>query len=148
MKEKVLIGRVDIIDLPEFGLKEIKAKIDTGAYTSSIHCSRIKLINENDQQLISFQLPASKIHGLTSRQFKTSNFKRKNVKSSSGHVEKRFVIKTSVKLFNRKILTEFSLTDRSTMKYPVLLGRKLLSRKFVVDVSQKNLSFKNNRKNS
>ncbi len=146
MRKKIVIGRHDIIDLPEFGLEKVKAKIDTGAYTSAIHCSRIKLRDIDGKQFITFHIPGSKIHGLGKQEFKTTDFIRKNVKSSTGHIEKRYVIKTKVLVFNKLIRTEFSLTDRSTMKFPILLGRKLLRNRFVVDVSEENLSYSQRKK--
>jgi hypothetical protein len=75
----------------------------------------------------------------------TKNFKEKKIKSSFGQIEERFVIKTKIKLFDRVIRAEFSLSDRTEMKYPILLGRKLLRNRFIVDVSLYNLSF--NQKN-
>lgn len=143
IKNKTIIGRKDIIDLPEFHLHGVRAKIDTGAYTSAIHCSKIKVINDDGKAYVTFHIPGSKIHGLGKKVFKTSNFQLKKIKSSTGHLEERFVIKTQVLIFNKLISTEFSLTDRSSMKFPVLLGRKLLSKRFVVDVSKVNLSYKN-----
>lgn len=58
-------------------------------------------------------------------------------------MEERYVITTGVLIFNKLIKTEFSLTDRSAMKYPILLGRKFLVKRFIVDVSLVNLSLKN-----
>lgn len=142
-REKIVIGRIDIIDLPEFALHQVEAKIDTGAYTSAIHCSKIKIIKEDNQQFITFHIPGSKIHGLGKKVFKTADFVLKKIKSSSGHLEERFVITTDVLLFNKTIRTEFSLTDRSKMKFPILLGRKLLNKQFIVDVALKHLSYKN-----
>lgn len=141
-KKKILIGRSEIIDLPEFALHEVEAKVDTGAYTSAIHCSKIKVKKEAGKQFVTFHIPGSKIHGLGKTVFKTDDFILKNIKSSSGHMEERFVITTHVLLFNKLYRTEFSLTDRSSMKFPILLGRKLLIKRFVVDVSTKNLSQK------
>jgi hypothetical protein len=69
-------------------------------------------------------------------------YKTKNVKSSSGESQERTFIKTSIVLFRRRIPIELSLTDRSDMRYPVLLGRKLLKRRFVVDVARQLLSYK------
>lgn len=142
-KGKLLIGRRDIIDLPEFSLYAVKAKIDTGAYTSAIHCSKIKLIQENGTDFITFHIPGSKVHGQGKNVFKTDDFVLKRIKSSSGHMEERYVITTGVLIFNKLIKTEFSLTDRSAMKYPILLGRKFLVKRFIVDVSLVNLSLKN-----
>lgn len=139
---KTVIGRSDIIDLPEFGLKGIQAKIDTGAYTSAIHCSKIRTVKQDGEEFVTFHIPNSHIKGTSKKIFRTNDFLIKNIKSSSGHIERRFVIKTKIVIFNKSINTEFSLTDRSQMKYPILLGRKLLSKRFIVDVSSVNLSYK------
>lgn len=141
--KKVLIGRSEIIDLPEFALHHVEAKVDTGAYTSAIHCSKIKIKKEGGKEFVTFHIPGSKIHGLGKKVFKTDDYVLKKIKSSTGHMEERFVITTQVLLFNKLYRTEFSLTDRSSMKFPILLGRKLLVKRFIVDVSTTNLSFKN-----
>jgi len=137
-RSKIVIGRCDFINLPELGIEHIAAKVDTGAYTSAIHCSRIKLQRENDVEYLLFKIPGSH----QKKMFRVTNFKLKNIKSSSGHSESRFVIKTKVSIFGKVINTEFSLANRSEMKFPVLLGRKLLKDRFIVDVSQVNLSKK------
>ena len=137
-----LIGRTDIIDLPELGLHEIDAKIDTGAYTSSIHCSRIKRKKDTDgTEFVTFTIPGSKLHEKGLKHFKVHDFEERNIRSSNGEIQKRYVVKTQIVLFGRKIRAEFSLADRSSMKFPVLLGRKLLQNRFIVDVSKKNLSY-------
>ncbi len=139
--EKHIIGRADRIDLPGFGVFDIKAKVDTGAYTSAIHCSKVKVRRKNGKQYIVFRILDSHIALLERRRYVTSQFKRKKVRSSSGHVEKRYFIKAHVLLFGQQILTEFSLSDRETMRFPVLLGRKLLKDRLLVDVSLTDVSF-------
>ena len=139
--EKHIIGRADRIDLPGFGAFDIEAKVDTGAYTSAIHCSKIKVRRENGKQYIVFRILDSHIALLERRRYVTSQFKRKKVRSSSGHVERRYFIKAHVLLFGQRILAEFSLSDRETMRFPVLLGRKLLKNRFLVDVSLTDVSF-------
>jgi hypothetical protein len=69
-----------------------------------------------------------------------SDFSDKTVKSSIGIAEHRYTIKTEACIFNQTFTVEFSLTDRANMKYPILLGRKFLRNRFVVDVSLKNIS--------
>ena len=134
------IGRIDKIDLPEFGLNDIPAKIDTGANRSAIHCSQITETNENGRPEISFHIPLDSSHG--QKDFHIKSFFKKKIRSSSGHIEERYIIKTVVVLFGKKIHGSFSLTDRAEMKYPILLGRKLLNSKFIVDVAQEDLSYK------
>jgi hypothetical protein len=137
-----VIGRRDRIDLPELGYKNIKAKIDTGAYGSAIHCSMIKVVRLQGKEMLSFILldpdhPAyqDKIHYF-------DLYTDKLVKSSSGESEHRYIISTDVVIFGKRIRTDFSLTDRSDMKYPVLLGRKFLRRRYLVDVRLKEVSYK------
>ncbi len=142
MAKKVwLIGRQDKIDLPDFGLKDIDAKIDTGAYTSSINCSRVKVKTVNGVQELSFYLSGSRIHEKKSRRFKTTDFRKKKIRSSNGQIEERYVVKAVMVLYKKRLKVEFSLADRSKMKFPVLIGRKVLTDRFIVDVSKKNLSY-------
>ncbi|SMD38902.1 Uncharacterized conserved protein [Reichenbachiella faecimaris] len=138
--EKITIGRIDKIDLPEFGLENIEAKIDTGANRSSIHCSKIEHKDFEGVDSIVFSIPLDGSGEENS--FHSADFFKKKIKSSSGHVEERYIIKTTVVLFNKRFKTTFSLTDRTEMKYPILLGRKLLVGHFKVDVQLKDLSFK------
>ncbi|MBX9850166.1 MAG: RimK/LysX family protein [Cytophagaceae bacterium] len=140
--KKIIIGRRDRIDLPDLGITNIKAKIDTGAFTSSLHSSEVKLIKGKPDKL-SFTLVG---HEEENKEYVTEDFSERNIKNSFGQVERRFVIKTTVQIFNKVILTEFSLSDRSLMKYPVLLGRKFLRDHFSVDVSKLNLSYKQKRR--
>ncbi len=64
-----------------------------------------------------------------------SDYFQKEIKNSFGEVEKRYMIKTTVKIGSKRIKSVISLTDRGTMRYPVLIGRKLLKNRFIVDVS-------------
>ena len=132
-KEKVIIGRVDIVDLPDFGIENLHAKIDTGAYRSSLHCSNI---HEEDGMLRFTPLTGEDEHEISS-----DHWEIKTVKSSNGEAQERYVIQTRMILFGRVLKTTLSLTDRSEMKNPLLIGRKLLNGKFIVDVAQKNLSY-------
>ncbi|HCX22583.1 MAG: ATP-dependent zinc protease [Flammeovirgaceae bacterium] len=136
MREKKVIGRSDKVDLPDLGIMEANAKVDTGAYTSSIHCKKIK-INEG---ILSFQLPTEIEGKSVVKKFQTRDYYQKSIKSSNGESQKRYIIKTHIVIFGKSYLAEFSLSDRSLMKNPILLGRKLLKDRFLVDVSKKNLS--------
>ncbi len=135
---KQTIGMTDIVDFPEMGLANVKAKIDTGAYTSALHCKDVRIDGDADCQILSFCIiePGG---GLTRRVY-SDNFTRRSIRNSFGTDELRYVIKTKIKLFGRIIRTEFTLADRERMKNPVLLGRRLLRNRFIVDVSQQNLS--------
>lgn len=129
-KSKIkLIGRREYVSFPLLNLSKVEAKIDTGAYTCSIHCDNIKLTIENNKSVLSFQLLDNSVH-------KTEVFFRKKIKNSFGEMEERFIIKTLIYIGGKKINTTISLSDRESMRYPVLIGRRLLKGKFVVDVNQ------------
>lgn len=139
---KKLIGRFDKIDFPEFNLYEIEAKVDTGAYTSSIHSHKIEEFIEDGENFIKFTLlDPTHVH-YNEKVYQTKNYRKKIVKSSNGLSEERFAIETTVVLFNESYPIELTLSERSDMRYPILLGRKFLNKKFIVDPSIKNTSFK------
>jgi hypothetical protein len=141
--EKKIIGRREIVDFPGLELFEIEAKIDTGAFTSAIHCDNIREVDLPDgQRAIHFELRHPKHPAYNHKAFEFTEFDLRSVKSSFGDVQERYVIRTTINIHGQEVETEFSLSDRSDLKYPVLLGRTLLRRRFIVDVSKKNLSLK------
>ena len=87
---KITIGRSDKADFPEFSLLDIDVKIDSGAYTSSIHCTNIEEITENEQPLIQFTLLDPEHPLFDHKKIKTKEYSSKLVKSSNGITEKRF----------------------------------------------------------
>lgn len=136
---KILLGRTDIVDFPKLDLFGIHIKVDSGAYTSSIHCHNIEVENN----ILKCQFLDSQHEKYHEKVFFFQEFTQKMVKSSNGISENRYLIKTEIFIFNEVHSIELSLTERGSMKFPVLLGRKFLSKKFIVDTSKKNLSFKN-----
>jgi hypothetical protein len=137
-----VIGRKEKIDLPELNLLSIDCKIDTGARTSSIHCEEIYLSKSKHHSILHFKLLDKSHPEYQNVVHSFDKFRIQKVKSSSGHSEKRYVITTKVRVFDELIETEFNLANRKAMNYPILLGRKFLLKRFLVDVSKRNLSFK------
>lgn len=134
---KKIIGRVDKVDFPELNLFDVDVKIDTGAYTSSIHCTEI--IEENNAIRCSFNS-----NGHTNFKGKDiifKNYSKTNVKSSNGIMESRFKIKSEIIFFGKTYKINLTLSTRNDMKFPVLIGRKFLNKKFLVDVDLENQSF-------
>jgi len=136
---KIVIGRTDIADFPDLGFNQVEVKIDTGAYTSSIHCKSIKVIN--NQLHCIFLDEKHPEYSLKTHTF--DSYKTIRVKSSNGIAQNRYEIKSRIKLFNKIYSISLSLSDRKDMKYPVLLGRKFLKPKFVVDPALTDLSHQN-----
>ncbi|HLS29371.1 MAG TPA: RimK/LysX family protein [Flavobacteriaceae bacterium] len=139
---KKIIGRTDKVDFPELGLENIDIKIDTGAYTSSIHCTEI---TEKEGRLTCFFLDR-KDHLNNKKKFTFADYKHVVVKSSNGAVQHRYAIKSTIKIFGKTYRLSLSLNDRSDMRFPVLIGRKFLSGKFIVDPQLKDLSVKEKNK--
>jgi hypothetical protein len=137
-----VLGRSDRIDLPGLNLQDIHAKIDTGAYTSSLHCSRAEVVNG----VLEFVLLDDEHPEFTGMTFSFREFDEREIKNSFGVAEKRYVIHTTVLILGEEILTEFSLSDRDALRFPILLGRKVLRNRFIIDVTKKNLSYRAKRK--
>ena len=131
MKTSKLIGRREMALLLEIGTKPLPCKIDTGAFTSSLHCDKIEKIN--DKIICTFYFFDEQ------KSVIFAPLRKSMIKSSTGHAEERYIIKTKIRLGKDIFDIELSLANRSKMKYPILLGRKFLNKKFLVDVSKKKL---------
>ncbi|MBC7412105.1 MAG: ATP-dependent zinc protease [Bacteroidia bacterium] len=123
-----IIGRKEHVSFPHFGNKHLEAKIDTGAYTTSLYCTNIRVQNN----VLLFNIAQD-----TTTTFKAITYTIRTVKSSNGAIEQRYAITTSIRIGTRHIKTLITLANRGEMSTPVLIGRKLLHKKFVVDVSKK-----------
>ena len=131
----ITIGRLEHIALPGLGVPRVEAKIDTGAYRSALHYQKLKTRKRNGTRelVVTFQMGGVR----KTKVFRA--FKRVSVKSSNGESSRRYLISTQVKLNGHIVRTQATLFDRSDMKYQVLLGRKFLRGRFLVDVSRKNV---------
>jgi hypothetical protein len=128
--KKVVIGRDEMISFPELGVGLVDGRVDTGARTSAMHAANIEIFEKDDERWVRFDF--EEYSGLEARLWK-----QKYVRSSNGKKQSRYFIKSHVKFVNgKKYPITLSLTDRSKMKFPVLLGRRLLSRRFLVDVGK------------
>ncbi len=136
-KKKEVIGWTVLIDLPRLRLNGIVAKIDTGANYCTLHCHHIEIKEKEGKQILCFNLLDPTHPNYKEKSIRFTEYIEKSIKNSFGDTEKRFLVKTSIWIHGRRIKTWISLTDRGNMKYPMLLGRKLLRSKFTVDVSLK-----------
>ncbi|NVK04355.1 MAG: ATP-dependent zinc protease [Flavobacteriia bacterium] len=141
-KQKVTIGRVDEINLPEFGLESLSSKIDTGAALSAIHCHSIKVVEKDGHEELWFKLLDKKHPGYQNKYYKTTDFRERKIRNSFGQEQMRYSITTNVNVFGMTFPCEFTLADRDKMNYPCLIGRNMLKGRFIVDVTKKNLSVK------
>jgi hypothetical protein len=140
------IGRIDKADFPKLNLKNISLKVDTGAYTSSIHSHEIKEIEINNEKYIEFSILDPTHKKYNNKIYRTNKYHTKEIKNSFGDSEQRFVIQTTIIIFNREYPIDLSLSERTDMKFPILLGRKFLNKQFIVDTSKQNISYKMSQK--
>jgi hypothetical protein len=129
-RPKTRIGRAEKVSFVKSGPKEVPARIDTGAKTSSLWATSIR--EENGVlRYVLFDKTSPFYDGVV---HETSQFSKTVVASSIGQPQERYKIRILIKLKGRKIRARFTLADRSTQTYPILIGRNMLRGKFVVDV--------------
>jgi len=129
-----IIGRTDIVSFPSIGIYYTSAKIDTGAFTSSLHCESVELI-EDDVLRVDF--------GDGNIQY-FDDYDSLNVTSSNGQGQMRYAIVTKIEVFGELLPIKLTLSNRSSMKNECLIGRTFLSNnKILVYVREQNLSIKN-----
>ncbi|AMJ76525.1 ATP-dependent zinc protease [Alteromonas sp. KS69] len=133
MKNKKIVGAVELCDLPAFTITDLNVRVDTGAATSSLHVDNIEEFEVDDELWIRFDIHPD-IHNVdrvVRREVKVEAKKR--VKSSTATREKRYVIVTPIIMDSVQWDIQLTLTDRSEMTYLMLLGREAMSGHFLVD---------------
>jgi len=129
-----IFGICEYVDIPEFGLLNVLAKVDTGAYSGALHCSKIEEIiqesNGKSKKVLRF-IPSDK----HAHQIELKKYVKSYIKSSTGHREKRYLFDTKIVIKGVPYDVRIGLSDRSSMNYEVLLGRRFLNQNnILVDV--------------
>ena len=124
-----VVGWRELVGLPSLGLTDIPAKIDTGARTSSLHAQVLEEIERDDGRYVRFAVD----WGGKRHECEAIHVDVRGVTSSNGETQQRYVIKTVLKIGEHQFKAEISLADRSDMKFPMLIGRSALRRRFFVD---------------
>ncbi len=137
--DKIIIGRTDKVDFPKLGFADVDVKIDTGAYTSSIHCEHIR--EEDDVLRCTFLDPQHPEYNGKEMVFK--HYDITAVKSSNGEIQHRYVVQSNIRIFNKLFKISLTMSSRDDMRFPVLIGRKFLTKKFIVDTERTDLSYNN-----
>lgn len=131
-KPSVHVGWREWIALPDFGVRAIKAKIDTGARTSAIHAWNIDPFERDGRYWVRFQLHP--IQGSSAlRRCEAELSDQRKVRNSGGKVEQRFIIETNLRLGDESWPIELSLASRDEMGFRLLLGRTALAGHVLVD---------------
>lgn len=127
------IGWREWVSLPQLGIDQVKAKIDTGARTSAIHAFDIDYFDEGNGLMVRFKIhPLQRDTGVTIQAI-APLLEKRHVRNSGGHAQERPVIKTPIALGNQRWDIELTLTNRDVMGFRMLLGREAVRRRFLVD---------------
>jgi hypothetical protein len=133
MSEKIIVGSLELCDLPELGIKGLHVRVDTGAATSSLHVDNIEEIDIDEDTWIKFDIHPD-IHDvkkLIRCEAKVTG--KRAVKSSTATRQRRYVIETDIVLAEQRWKIQLTLTDRSEMTYLMLFGREAMAGRFIVD---------------
>lgn len=135
-QEPQLIGWREWVELPGYGGVVTKAKIDTGARTSALHAFYVEPFQRNGRDWVRFGLHPHQDDIDTQVECEARVVDRRKVTDSGGHAEMRYVISTRLKLGATEFNAELTLTDRENMRFRMLLGRRALKGRFLVDSNQ------------
>lgn len=130
-KQLSIIGSNALITVA--GIPNVPAKVDTGADSSSIWASDITVTPENQ---LEFALFGPESHLYTGERLSTGDFTVQRVRNSTGHITIRYRVKLPIVAAGKRINASFTLYDRSKNNFPVLIGRKTLKGRFLVDVAR------------
>lgn len=130
-KQQKIVGSSEIVDFPEFKLCDVPAKVDTGADTGALHCTKIEEKTVKGRQVIEFS-PFDKPEVTITADV----FSRRHVRSSNGQAKSRYFISTVISVQGVQYPIQLSLADRTEMTWPVLIGKRFLAdNEFLVDVN-------------
>jgi ribosomal protein S6--L-glutamate ligase len=136
-KTKKIIGWKEWFSLDCIALPAIKGKIDTGAKTSALHAFNIETFYIEDVEYVRFDIHPLQKNKRLVRSCISRVIDRRMVSDSSGKKEKRIVIKSDLKIGDKKIRVELTLTNRDNMSFRMLLGREaIMQAKMIVDISK------------
>jgi hypothetical protein len=131
--ELTAIGWREWVALPALGLPAIKAKVDTGARTSALHAFLIEPYREDGIDMLRFLIHPIQRNQDFEIECRCPVFDQREVTDSGGHIEMRYVIQTSIIIGSSHWPIEMTLTNRDTMAFRMLLGRRAMEDRYIVD---------------
>lgn len=133
--KKMIVGSEEWCSFPALGVPAIKARIDSGAKTSSIHAFNIQRFKRNGDPWVSFEVHPLQNNRRVSIRCERPIADKRSVKSSSGIAETRYVIEATIKMGKESWDVQLTLANRDSMGYRMLLGREAMSGRILVDPS-------------
>jgi hypothetical protein len=131
-----IIGWREHLALPDLGIKEVKAKIDTGARSSALHAFDVVIFECDGKKRVRFKVHPYQRDTTRTVTTEAELLEQRQVRSSGGHSQVRPVIQTTVELNGDRWLIELTLTNRDVMGFRMLLGRQAVRRRFLVDAGR------------
>ena len=128
-----LTGWREWVSLPDAGVDWIKAKIDTGARTSSLHAFDVQEFEREGEEWVRFRVKPWQESQDDATVVECPVHDRRRVRSSSGHAQDRLVVNLAIRLVDRLVVSEVTLSNRDQMGFRMLIGREALRRGFIVD---------------
>ncbi len=145
-KEKKIIGWREWVKLPDLGVSKIKAKVDTGARSSSLHAFDMQVYKKSGRDYVKFKIHPNQRSADHTKTCNAKVFEFRKVKSSNGQSELRPVIITDLHLLGETWPIEVTLTNRDEMGFRMLLGRESFRRNFLVDAGRSFYGLKSSKK--
>lgn len=136
MIDKMPVGWREWLALPELGIPAIKAKVDTGARSSALHVAQLRVLSDRAGRRVRFKINPLRRRPELMLDCEAAVVDERLVRDSGGHVERRLVILTPVRLGGRQWPIEITLTNRNDMLFPMLLGRTAMQGRLLVDPGQ------------
>lgn len=131
-----IIGWREHLALPDLGIKQVKAKIDTGARSSALHAFDVVIFECDGKKRVRFKVHPYQRDTTRTVTAEAELIEQRQVRSSGGHSQIRPVIQTTVELNGNRWLIELTLTNRDVMGFRMLLGRQAVRRRFLVDAGK------------
>lgn len=128
-----LVGWREWVGLPDLGVEWLKAKIDTGAQTSSLHAFGVEEFDRDGESWVRFEVHPLQRSARDAVVVELPVHDRRKVRSSNGVSQVRYVVQLDVRLLDEVVPAEVTLTRRDSMGYRMLVGRELLAQGFLVD---------------
>ena len=133
---KIVAGWKEVVALPELGLRRLTAKLDSGARSAALHATDILVYETDSGRRVAFTVhPHRSLRGRGIR-CTAPLVEQREVTNSGGEVQERYVVRTEILLGNESWSVEITLTDRTRMRYPMLLGRTTLGDRYLIDPGQ------------
>lgn len=134
--DRLIIGNLELCNLPELGIFDLEVRVDTGAKTSSLHVDNMRRIRRKGQLFVEFDLHPDIYNLEQTVKCSAQVVDSRKIKSSNGESEQRCVIRTPFSIGGRTWPIEITLTNRQEMSYLMLLGREGMGDRVYVDPSK------------